>query len=155
MKVNNYIPAFSQVTISWWKLADSTLSVMEVQAWSNEIGNATPRHAFRARALVIILWHLSQQSAALSARFISNAREIMVRYSITGSINQLNMPATDISAFDLYTIDSDGILHCAAAKNSFKDIARYNYSEISTNDNFHKLGERISATCHYTIALEM
>lgn len=65
------------------------------------------------------------------------------------------MPATDLSAVDLYTIDSDGILHWTAAKNSFKDISRYNYSEISANDNFHKLGERISATCHYTIALVM
>jgi len=59
------------------------MSVMDGQAWQSEIGNGTQRLPPRAATMVRqAVWDLSQQSAGLSIRFISNAPQIIIRYKI-------------------------------------------------------------------------
>ena len=59
--------ASAQNNTTWWKLADTSMSVMDGQAWQSEIGNGTQRLPPRAATLVRqAVWDLSQQSAGLS-----------------------------------------------------------------------------------------
>ncbi len=67
---------------------------------------------------------MSQQTAGLSIRFVSNAPEIMVRYKITGPVNRQHIPSTGFSGVDLCAIDSDGMSHWAFGKYSFKDTVQ-------------------------------
>ena len=133
--------ASAQNNTTWWKLADTSMSVMDGQAWQSEIGNGTQRLPPRAATLVRqAVWDLSQQSAGLSIRFISNAPQIIIRYKITGPLNKPHVPSTAVSGVDLYCTDSDGMLHWASGKYSFKDTIQYVFDNLRPNDNFHKLG---------------
>ncbi len=133
--------ACAQNNILWWKLADTSISVLDGQAWSKEIGNSIQRLPPRAEALVRKpVWDLSQQTAGLSIRFLSNAPEIIVRYKVTGPVNRAHIPSTGVSGVDLYAIDSDGMSHWASGKSSFKDTIQYSFTQLRPNDNFHKLG---------------
>jgi lysophospholipase L1-like esterase len=138
---NFVINIYAQETLSWWKKSDTTLSVIEGQAWSFEMGNSFQRLPPRAEALVRKpVWDLSQQTAGLSIRFVSNAPEIIVRYKISGPVNKPHIPSTAVSGVDLYASDSDGLMHWASGKYSFKDTVQYTFANLKPNDNFHKLG---------------
>lgn len=57
------------------------------------------------------VWDLSRDSAGISARFVTNAREVHVRYRLTSaSLSMYHMPATGVSGVDLYARDDRGIL---------------------------------------------
>jgi lysophospholipase L1-like esterase len=132
---------YAQDTFSWWKMSDTAFSVLDGQAWSPEMGNSIQRLPPRAAALVRKpLWDLSNQSAGLSIRFVSNGPEIIVRYKVTGPINKPHVLSTGVSGVDLYATDIDGMLHWASGKYSFKDTVQYTFSQLRPNDNFHKLG---------------
>jgi lysophospholipase L1-like esterase len=105
------------------------------------MGNSIQRLPPRAAALVRKpVWDLSQQTAGLSIRFVSNAPEIIVRYKVTGPVNKPHIPSTAFSGVDLYATDSDGMLHWTSGKYSFKDTVQYIFATLRPNDNFHKLG---------------
>ena len=131
----------AQNKLAWWKASDTTSYIIDGQAWSAEMGNSIQRLPPRAAALVRKpVWDLSQQTAGLSIRFVSNAPEIIVRYKVTGPVNKPHIPSTAFSGVDLYATDSDGMLHWASGKYSFKDTVQYIFAALRPNDNFHKLG---------------
>jgi len=75
------ILASAQSKTLWSKLSDTSVSVLDGQAWSNEIGNSIQRLPARAEKFIDKHnWDLSHQSSGLSIRFLSNAPEIIVRY---------------------------------------------------------------------------
>lgn len=131
----------AQGNLAWFKASDTTRYIIDGQAWSAEMGNSIQRLPPRAAALVRKpVWDLSQQTAGLSIRFVSNAPAIIVRYKITDPINKPHVPSTAVSGVDLYATDSDGMLHWSAGKYSFKDTVQYTFAGLRPNDNFHKLG---------------
>lgn len=131
----------AQPKLVWWKPSDSSFPVIDGQAWSNEMQDTIQRFPPRAEASVRkAVWNLSRNSAGLSIRFVSNAEQIVVRYKVTGSINMPHMPSTGVSGVDLYGIDSDGNWKWANGKYSFKDTVQYAFSQLRSNDSYHKLG---------------
>ena len=131
----------AQNKLAWWKASDTTSYIIDGQAWSTEMGNSIQRLPPRAAALVRKpVWDLSQQTAGLSIRFVSNAPEIIVRYKVTGPVNKPHISSTAFSGVDLYATDSDGMLHWTSGKYSFKDTVQYIFAALRPNDNFHKLG---------------
>jgi len=55
------------------------------------------------------VWGLSRHSAGMSCRFITDATEIQVRYSLLSPrLEMAHMPATGVSGVDLYTLLEDG-----------------------------------------------
>ena len=82
------------------------------QGFTKEIGNSYTRLPERAKGVVSEpVWNLSQHSAGLAIHFYSNAPQIKVRYTVTGSLNMPHMPSTGVSGVDLYSINSDGEWH--------------------------------------------
>ena len=56
------------------------------------------------------VWNLSRHSAGMSARFVTDADSISVRYSLlSAGLAMPHMPATGVSGLDLYGEDSEGI----------------------------------------------
>ena len=52
------------------------------------------------------VWDLSRHSAGISARFVTDAREVHVRYRLTSArLSMYHMPATGVSGVDLYARD--------------------------------------------------
>jgi lysophospholipase L1-like esterase len=55
------------------------------------------------------VWFLSHHSAGMSCRFITDAREIKVRYTLLfPDLAMPHMPATGVSGVDLYTLSENG-----------------------------------------------
>jgi hypothetical protein len=55
------------------------------------------------------VWNLSRNSAGMSVRFYSDAREIFIRYSLLSSnLSMAHMPATGVSGVDLYIENKSG-----------------------------------------------
>ncbi|AWV97171.1 SGNH/GDSL hydrolase family protein [Arcticibacterium luteifluviistationis] len=141
--------AFAQENdnISWWNPANNSFSVIEGQAWPEEIARPYSRLPERAEKDVSdAIWNLSKKSAGLMIRFRSNASEIKVRYGTTNKNNgekvfELNhMPATGVSGVDLYAIDADGNELWCAGKRSFGDTCQYDFATLNPNDTYHKQG---------------
>ena len=57
------------------------------------------------------VWELSRHSAGMAVRFVTDAREVHVRYRLTlPSLSMFHMPATGVSGVDLYARDDAGAL---------------------------------------------
>ena len=55
------------------------------------------------------VWSLSRHSAGLCARFVSDAKEIHARWTLTSDrLAMPHMPATGVSGVDLYARDEKG-----------------------------------------------
>lgn len=69
----------------------------------------------RAKGVVReVVWHLSRNTAGMSARFETDADAIYVRYALTTpNIAMPHMPATGDSGLDLYTREHDAWRWCA------------------------------------------
>jgi len=135
------ILASAQSKTLWSKLSDTSVSVLDGQAWSNEIGNSIQRLPARAEKFIDKHnWDLSHQSSGLSIRFLSNAPEIIVRYKVTSPINYESMLSTGVRGVDLFALDTDGMWRWAGGKSSFKDTIQYVFAKLRPNDSFHKLG---------------
>lgn len=88
---------------------EASFPVIQNQGFTKEIGNSYTRLPERAKGVVSEpVWNLSQHSAGLAIHFYSNAPQIKVRYTVTGSLNMPHMPSTGVSGVDLYSINSDG-----------------------------------------------
>ena len=71
--------------------------------------------------------------------FYSNAPQIKVRYTVTGSLNMPHMPSTGVSGVDLYSINSDGEWHFCFGNYSFKDTITYTYNNIAKTATTNKV----------------
>ena len=72
------------------------------------------------------VWELSRHSAGLTARFVTDARELHVRYRLTSaSLSMYHMPATGVSGVDLYARDEAGQLRWVnVSRPSQQDVAQ-------------------------------
>jgi lysophospholipase L1-like esterase len=133
--------AYAQTDIVWWKPSPSYYSELDGMGWPNEKRDAIQRLPSRFQSLVSpSIWEGSQKGSGLSIRFISNAPEIVVRYTCVPSSSKRKIPAVAARGVDLYAIDSDGLWHRAAGNASLSDSVQYVFSQLRPNDFFHKLG---------------
>ena len=73
------------------------------------------------------VWSLSGHSAGLALRFRTDAKDIIVRYGVTGGWNMPHMPTTGVSGLDLYRVNANGSHDFCAGTYRFADTARYTY----------------------------
>lgn len=119
------------ITYKWFSPGRADTPVIEGQAWPREVQNPYDRLPARAEALVRKdVWGLSHQSAGLMVRFMSDAPEIRVRYTINGSQAMLHMPATGVSGIDLYASGPAGGWYWWGGQYSFKDTITYRYAGL-------------------------
>ncbi|WP_020474111.1 SGNH/GDSL hydrolase family protein [Zavarzinella formosa] len=98
--------------IVWY---DLRLSEIEGQAWK-DTKSLYDRFPARAEGKVpASVWGLSQHSAGLAARFVTDANSVRVRWSLTSDrLAMPHMPATGVSGVDLYVrSNADGRWHWA------------------------------------------
>lgn len=73
------------------------------------------------------VWDLSQQSAGLYLDFKTNSSDIIIEFTVTGTVQLPHMPATGVSGVDLYAKIRDGHWEWARGTFSFKDTVRYQF----------------------------
>lgn len=118
-----------------WNPATDTLKVLEGQAWPGELSGFYNRLPSRVQQTVRApVWGLSKNSAGLQLRFQTNADEIIVKYTVAGTIQMPHMPATGVSGVDLYAKTIDGKWQWAAGNYSFRDTIVYRFNELVTSD---------------------
>ncbi len=111
-----------------WNPAKDTMRTLAGQAWPAEVQNYYDRLPAKAEAKVRkLVWDLSKNSSGLNLKFETNAKEIIVRYAVGGSLQMSHMPATGVSGLDLYARDAQGKWLWAAGKFSFKDTVVYRF----------------------------
>lgn len=99
-------------------------SFIQNQGWNEDGGNYC-RLPLRAKAKVRKeVWNLAGESAGLAVRFKTNAKDIKVKYKVTGSYSMPHMPATGVSGVDLYRNADCGFCF---GHYSFGDSIRYEY----------------------------
>jgi lysophospholipase L1-like esterase len=127
--------------VSWWNPANGNFPVIEGQAWPGETETLYDRLPARAKGVVReAVWSLSKQSSGLVIRFRTNAEQISVRYTVSGSHAMEHMPATGVSGMDLYAIDSDGQWKWSRGERQFSDTITYDFQGLQKNDQYHNYG---------------
>ncbi|SFD09627.1 Lysophospholipase L1 [Chitinophaga sp. CF118] len=125
---------------NWWNPAKNNFPAIEGQAWPEEVAATYDRLPARAEKTVQSnVWNLSHQSAGLSIRFRTSAKEIIVRYTVTGDLAMQHMPATGVSGVDLYAIDPNGAWKWAAGRYNFGDTITYRFSALSDEAREYRL----------------
>ncbi|MEY3435648.1 MAG: hypothetical protein RL335_104 [Bacteroidota bacterium] len=74
------------------------------------------------------VWDLSRRGAGLHLLFRSNAPEIIVRYTVSNTLQMPHMPATGVSGVDLYAKDKSGSWGWSAGKYNFGDTISFTFS---------------------------
>jgi len=124
--------------------ATPTLNWVDVADWPLE-GRAFEKKAApfdrlpaAARAKVRqAVWRLSRHSAGMAARFVTDAREIHVRYRLTQpALSMYHMPATGVSGVDLYARDDAGQLKwVAVSRPSKQEVTQRLCADIAAPPN--------------------
>lgn len=118
-----------------WNPAEDTIKTLEGQAWAAEVKNFYSRLPAKAEQLVRQdVWDLSKNSTGLQLRFRTNADEIIIKYTLAGSLQFPHMPATGVSGVDLYSKTIDGNWLRAAGKYAFDDTVSYQFTNLLTSD---------------------
>jgi hypothetical protein len=99
-------PAVSAPTMQW---RDATTLLIEGRAFTK---TATPYDRLPAEAKSTVsakIWELSEDSAGISVRFVTDATTIRASWTLRRDKFSLhNMPATGVSGVDLYVRELDG-----------------------------------------------
>jgi lysophospholipase L1-like esterase len=77
------------------------------------------------------VWSLSQNSAGEYIDFRTSATNIVVRYSVKGSLSLPHMPSTGVSGVDLYARDVNGAWQWARGAFHFGDTIEYRFDNLS------------------------
>jgi len=130
-----FFKSYSQSTnnYKWWNPKQQNLKVIEGQGWPKNVIGIYNRLPAKAKKIVREpVWNLSNQSAGLSIRFKSNAKDILIRYkTINDDYGMPHMPATGVSGVDLYAKNNDGDWVWFKGNYSFGDTIRYTYKNIN------------------------
>mgnify|MGYP001555078065 FL=1 len=131
-----FYSAFAQTNgYKSWDPAAAGFPVVEGQGWPREVKDFYDRLPARAESIVRkAVWGLSKNSAGLKLRFITDAKEIIIRYKVTGGLQFPHMPATGVSGVDMYVKTIDGKWLWCAAKFSFGDTIEYRFKDLIPND---------------------
>ena len=131
------LPGLTQTVSGYksWNPASSAFPVLEGQAWPQEVKDFYDRLPAKAESTVRkAVWGLSKNSAGLKLRFISDAKEIIIKYKVTGGLQMPHMPATGVSGVDMYVKTIDGKWLWCAGKYSFGDTIVYDFKNLIPND---------------------
>lgn len=115
--------------IKWYNPTEAGFPVIQHQGWVGE-ERENPYHRFPLRAKESVrksVWSLSRHNAGECIKFTTNARQIIVRYTVEGGRAMAHMPATGVSGVDLYTQNRHGKELWVAARYSMGDTIRYNF----------------------------
>ena len=114
----------------WYNPMNAGFPVIQNQGWTGE-ERENPYQRFPTRAKDNVrgsVWGLSRHSAGECIQFTTNAKEIYVKYVVTGGRAMNHMPATGVTGVDLYTKDRHGKeLWVGAGSYSFGDTVRYQF----------------------------
>lgn len=128
------LSAQNKVQYKTWNPAQGAYA-LEGQAWPGQVKDFYDRLPAKAENTVRdAVWNLSKNAAGISLRFASDAKEIIVRYKVSGSIQMLHFPATGVSGVDLFAKEpgkEDWLW--TAAKYKFADTIQYAYSNLAKN----------------------
>ncbi|MBR5147932.1 MAG: acetylhydrolase, partial [Bacteroidaceae bacterium] len=124
--------AFAQV--KWYNPMEAGFPVIQNQGWVGE-ERETPYYRFPLRAKETLrgsVWGLGRHSAGECITFTTNAKEIYVKYTVSGGKAMNHMPATGVSGVDLYTKDRHGKeLWVGASSYSFGDTVRFQFGRAN------------------------
>lgn len=124
----------------WFNPQQAGFPVIQNQGWAPELEHSYARLPDRAEQMVRKeVWNLSRNSAGLAIHFYSNAPQIKIRYTVSGSLSMPHMPATGVSGLDLYAVNGEGKWNFCFGNYSFGDTIQYNYTPIG-KDNYHDRG---------------
>ncbi|MDN3690330.1 SGNH/GDSL hydrolase family protein [Cyclobacterium jeungdonense] len=79
------------------------------------------------------VWRLSRHAAGVKLRFHTDAKNIQVRYTVSGNIEMPHMPATGVSGLDLYTKNETSDWIWVKGDYSFGDTISYRFQLIEEN----------------------
>ena len=123
----------AQDAIRWQNPLSSDVPVVQGRAWHTELSNPYDRLPSKAEKTVRPeVWNLSHNTAGECIEFTTNAKEIVVRYAVSGALNMPHMPSTGVSGVDLYAKDKQGEWHWAKGKYNFADTITYRYTNIQS-----------------------
>lgn len=95
------------------------------QAWNEDGGNFCRLPARAKDTVREPVWNLSRNSAGIALRFLTDARDITVKYTVSGGLSMPHMPATGVSGVDLYRDSDNGFCF---GNYSFGDTIHYSYT---------------------------
>jgi hypothetical protein len=118
-----------------YKTIDLSGRSLEGRGWNSGLKDNYDRFPSRAEQVVRKeVWDLSRNSAGLQIRFSTNAKEIKLRYTVTGPKQMNHMPATGVSGVDLYARRGNEQWKWCGARFSFGDTVVYTYSNLNQED---------------------
>lgn len=127
----------------WYNPAEAEYSVIQNQAYTNEIGKSYVRFPARAeRVIPPAVWGLSRNSAGLYISFYTNSPSIEVKYTTTSkSYAMPHMPSTGVSGVDMYRVGPNGNWDFCFGKYSFgKENVSFTYKDLPTKNGFNNKG---------------
>jgi len=111
-----------------------TTQYLEGQLWPKEVKSPYDRFPARAEKTVRqVVWNLSTNAAGEQFRFRTDAKQIIVKYQVTGNLQMPHMSATGVSGVDLYARDLDGNWLWCTGSYSFKDTIQYTFNITPEN----------------------
>ena len=127
----------------WYNPAEAEYSVIQNQAYTNEIGKSYVRFPARAEGVIPpAVWGLSRNSAGLYISFYTNSPSIEVKYTTTSkSYAMPHMPSTGVSGVDMYRVGPNGNWDFCFGKYSFgKENVSFTYKDLPTKNGFNNKG---------------
>lgn len=112
----------------WYDPLDGDEPHVQGRAWNIETGKNYCRMPERAKSMVRKdVWGLSRCSSGLYIDVFTNAKSLVVKYTIEGGKRGTNVPTFAQSGLDVYTVSKDGVQKWL---NSF---GHYNYGKTETD----------------------
>lgn len=126
--------AFAQAPRTF-KAIDLSAQPFEGRGWNSGLKDNYDRLPAKAEQTVRKeVWNLARNGAGLHVRFRTDADEIIVKYTVTGSKQMNHMPATGVSGVDLYSRSKTGQWLWSSARYSFGDTVVYRFNDLTKED---------------------
>ena len=120
-----------------WNPAAGDVYALEGQGWKNGETFYDRLPASAKQTVRKEVWGLSKNSAGMQLHFVTNAREVQIRYGVAGSYEMRHMPATGVSGVDLYFRGENNAMQRLRPVYSFGDTVKYVYSHLETAARYH------------------
>ncbi|NQD70873.1 hydrolase [Sphingobacterium shayense] len=79
------------------------------------------------------VWSLGTNGAGVYVDFKTDAKELFIRYTVSGPLDMPHMPKTGVSGLDLYALDSEGEWTWAPGDYNFKDTITYKFGPVKAD----------------------
>lgn len=127
--------SLSNAQTKWSNPKSSTENLIHGRYWGEQNKENFNRLPAKAKDLVRDkVWSLSKESAGLSLVFKTNAKNIKIKYKVTGGHSMPHMPATGVSGVDLYAQQESGAPLWCKGDFSFGDTIRYDYQNLEAEN---------------------